>query len=170
MNKNTLLLISHPNFSKSKINKALVDIARKKTHVIIRHLDEIQKNNTYPMEEEIALLKSASSIIWQFPIYWYSAPASLRNWQDQILSPIVYGPDNFLKGKKLRVVCSAGASEDTFSPTGLNRFTIEQMLCPMQMTANASLMIWQKPFVTYGASSISEEQMKKIEEEYSSLL
>jgi len=170
MNKNTLLLISHPDFSKSKINKALAEIASQKPNIVVRHLDEIQKENRYFLEEEFALLKSVSSIIWQFPIYWYNAPASLRNWQDQILSPIVYGPENFLMGKKLRVVCSAGAAENTFSSTGLNRFTAEQMLCPMQMTTNACRMEWQKPFITYGAGTITEEQIQEVAKKYSTLL
>jgi glutathione-regulated potassium-efflux system ancillary protein KefG len=73
-------------------------------------------------------------------------------------------------GKKLRVVCSAGAAENTFSSTGLNRFTAEQMLCPMQMTTNACRMEWQKPFITYGAGTITEEQIQEVAKKYSTLL
>lgn len=170
MEKNILLLISHPDFSKSRVNKALAQKASQIPHVTVRHLDEVQKENHYSIEEEFALLKKASHIVWLFPVHWYNAPSSLRLWQDEVLSPILYGPENFLKGKKVLVACSAGAAEVTFSPTGLNRFTAEEMLRPMQMTTNACSMEWLEPFVTFGAGTITDAQINVAAEKFVTLL
>lgn len=170
MNENILLLISHPDYPKSRINKALAQKAGLLPNVTVRHLDEVQKENHYSIEEEFALLRKASCVIWLFPVHWYNAPPSLRLWQDEVLSPILYGSENFLKGKKVLVACSAGAAEETFSPTGLNRFTAEEMLRPMQMTTNACSMEWQKPFLTFGAATLTDEQINGAAEEFVLLL
>ena len=142
MNNQITILLSHPNISNSMFNKHLVDINRKNPNFVFHHLDKI-------------------------PIYWYNSPSSLRDWQDQIMSPIVYSADNFLKGMPVRVVFTAGAAAEHYSHEGLNRYTAEEMLIPFEMTANAAGMKWFKPLGFYGCSpDMTKAALEKAAKEY----
>lgn len=152
MNNQITILLSHPNLGNSIFNKYLTDINRENINFCIHTLDKHQIDGKFNFEVEKDILKKTDALVWQFPIYWYNCPSSLRDWQDQILSPIVYSADNFLKGKKVRVVFTAGAAEAEYSHTGLNRYTADEMLRPFEMTANASGLIWQKPLGFFGCS------------------
>lgn len=176
MGKNTLfvkfmkqikILISHPNFSNSVMNKHLAEALEKFEHISVRHLDKVVHKGKFDLEAEKIVLRDADAIVWQFPIYWYNSPASLRDWQDQVMSPIVYSADNFLKGKPVQVIFTAGAGEKEYSHEGLNRYTAEEMLRPFEMTANAAGMIWKKPLGFYGCSpDMTKDALDKAAKEY----
>ncbi len=150
MNSKITILLSHPNISNSVFNKYLVDINKKQPNFEIHHLEKSKVNGLFDLEAEKKLLRESKALIWQFPIYWYNSPASLRDWQDQVMSPIVYSADNFLKGMPVRVVFTAGAAAEHYTHEGLNRHTAEEMLIPFEMTANAAGMKWFKPLGFYG--------------------
>lgn len=159
MTKKIQILISHPNFDNSLFSKYLAKGVEKDPNFSIHLLDKNMGNGYFDLEAEKALLRECGALIWQFPIYWYNCPASLRIWQDQVLSPIVYSADNFLKGKSVMVVFTAGAAEKEYGHTGLNRYTAEEMLRPMEMTANASGMVWKKPLGFYGCSGTPDKKV-----------
>lgn len=161
------IFLAHPDFDNSVINKHLANSIKKNEEFCVHSLDKNRNNGYYDENAERLLLQESKSIVWQFPIYWYNSPASLRDWQDQILSPIVYSANNFLKGKPVRVIFTAGAGEKEYSHEGLNRFTAEEMLRPFEMTANAAGMIWKKPLGFYGCSpDMTKEALEKVAKEY----
>lgn len=167
MNSQITILLSHPNLGNSIFNKYLTDINKNNVNICIHHLDICKIKETFDLEAEKEILKNSKALVWQFPIYWYNCPSSLRDWQDQVLSPIVYSADNFLKGKKLRVVFTAGAAEAEYSRTGLNRYTAEEMLRPFEMTANASGLTWLKPLGFFGCGpETSEKAMESMADLY----
>ncbi|OWV18587.1 glutathione-regulated potassium-efflux system ancillary protein KefG [Fibrobacter sp. UWB16] len=167
MNNQITILLSHPNISNSMFNKHLVDINRKNPNFVFHHLDKNRVNGYFDLEAEKKLLRESKAIVWQFPIYWYNSPSSLRDWQDQIMSPIVYSADNFLKGMPVRVVFTAGAAAEHYTHEGLNRYTAEEMLIPFEMTANAAGMKWFKPLGFYGCSpDMTKAALDKAAKEY----
>ncbi|MCF0215741.1 MAG: NAD(P)H-dependent oxidoreductase [Fibrobacteraceae bacterium] len=171
MIKSILALISHPDIANSVFSKYLQKTSKKVSFFYPHPLDNeilwVGGKPSFDFEKEKALLQNAAALVWQFPIYWYNCPPSLRLWQDQILSPIVYGPHNFLKGKKVQVVFTAGARESEYSAQGLNRYTVEEMLRPFEMTANASGLLWQKPlgFFECGGQP-SEDKLTAMGDQY----
>lgn len=154
----TTILISHPNLDNSIFNNYLADIHKKNELFCVHSLDKNRINGYFDIEKETTILRQSKAIVWQFPIYWYNSPASLRDWQDQVLSPIVYSADNFVKNLPVMVVFTAGAAEEHYSHEGLNRYTAEEMLRPFEMTANAAGMIWKKPLGFYGCSGTPDEK------------
>ena len=167
MTHQILILLSHPNASNSVFNKYLVDINKKCPDFCFHHLDKNRVNGYFDLEAEKKLLQESKAIVWQFPIYWYNAPSSLRDWQDQVMSPIVYSADNFLKGKPVRVVFTAGAAAEHYTHEGLNRYTADEMLIPFEMTANAAGMKWMKPLGFYGCGSdMPKAALEKAAQEY----
>ena len=171
MDRKVTIILSHPSFDNSFINKHLADINKKMGIFCVHHLDKTIKNGYFDLDAEKKLLRESDAFVWQFPIYWYNSPASLRLWQDQVLSPIVYSNDNFLKGKPIAVVFTAGAAEEHYSHEGLNRYTAEEMLRPFEMTANASGMVWKKPLGIYSCSpEMNERALREAEDAYMKLL
>ena len=167
MTHQILILLSHPNASNSVFNKYLVDINKKCPDFCFHHLDKNRVNGYFDLEAEKKLLQESKAIVWQFPIYWYNAPSSLRDWQDQVMSPIVYSADNFLKGKPVRVVFTAGATAEHYTHEGLNRYTADEMLIPFEMTANAAGMNWMKPLGFYGCGpDMPKAALEKAAQEY----
>ena len=167
MTHQILILLSHPNASNSVFNKYLVDINKKCPDFCFHHLDKNRVNGYFDLEAEKKLLQESKAIVWQFPIYWYNAPSSLRDWQDQVMSPIVYSADNFLKGMPVRVVFTAGAAAEHYTHEGLNRYTADEMLIPFEMTANAAGMKWMKPRGFYGCSpDMPKAALEKAAQEY----
>ena len=167
MTHQILILLSHPNASNSVFNKYLVDINKKCPDFCFHHLDKNRVNGYFDLEAEKKLLQESKAIVWQFPIYWYNAPSSLRDWQDQVMSPIVYSADNFLKGKPVRVVFTAGAAAEHYTHEGLNRYTADEMLIPFEMTANAAGMKWMKPLGFYGCCpDMPKAALEKAAQEY----
>ena len=167
MTHQILILLSHPNASNSVFNKYLVDINKKCPDFCFHHLDKNRVNGYFDLEAEKKLLQESKAIVWQFPIYWYNAPSSLRDWQDQVMSPIVYSADNFLKGMPVRVVFTAGAAAEHYTHEGLNRYTADEMLIPFEMTANAAGMKWMKPLGFYECSpNMPKAALEKAAQEY----
>ena len=54
----------------------------------------------------------------QFPIYWYSTPALLKEWFDLVwLHGFAYGQGgDALRGKRLMAVCTTGGDELAYGP------------------------------------------------------
>lgn len=62
------------------------------------------------------LLKNADKIIFQFPLFWFSTPALLKEWQDRVLTAILYGENKeLLKDKKFQIVTTLGGAQDAIS-------------------------------------------------------
>ncbi|MCQ4504376.1 NAD(P)H-dependent oxidoreductase, partial [Vibrio parahaemolyticus] len=61
---------------------------------------------TIDRDIELELLKTHDRIIFQFPLYWYSAPAHLKLWEDTVLEHA----DEFLRCTELGIVETTGVS------------------------------------------------------------
>lgn len=111
-------------------------------------------------ERERELLLAHDVIVLQFPFYWYHTPAILKEWQDETLAfGFAYGPGgDRLHGKALMVAMTTGGPADAYHPDGYNRFTFEQLLAPLQATANLTGMNWLPPFVSDGVLRQSPEE------------
>ena len=98
-------------------------------------------------------------IIFLFPLYWYSTPAILKDWQDMVLEyGFAYGHDgDKLKGKTFLCATTAGAGIHTYSRDGFNHFTIRQLLYPLEQTATLCCMKYLPPFVLFGSRTAPEE-------------
>ena len=103
----------------------------------MHHLEKSVRNGIFDLDREKELLRSTNLIVWQFPLYWVQLPASLRDWQDQVLSPIVYGSDNFLKDKFVQIAFTAGSvNRRSRICQGYHRLHAHGDARPLQMTVN----------------------------------
>jgi glutathione-regulated potassium-efflux system ancillary protein KefG len=142
--KKLVILLAHPNYGDSKANKALIEA--------VKGIDDVTVVNLYDAPFTIAsyraLLSGAEAIVFQFPFYWAGAPSQLKKWIDEIFT----GLTEQVKGVKLLVTTTTGSEYEAYRSGGRNQYTLDELLRPYQLLANHSGMVWQTPFVVYGAS------------------
>lgn len=149
-NKQVVILLAHPNYDESKANKALIESVKGITNVKVMNLYE----EPFTLGTYKQAIAEAETIVFQFPFYWASAPSQLKKWCDEIfgmLTPII-------QGKKLMVAVTTGSEYEAYRSGGRNQYTLDELLRPYQLIANHSGMVWQTPFVVYGASLPTAQQ------------
>ena len=154
-----LLLVAHPDWQTSRANRALLEALNGMSGVRIVNLYDYA-GKSYDLSEFRAWVSEAKSLIFQFPFYWASAPSEMKRWIDEVFTSLAH--EEVVKGKKLLVATTAASEFSSYRSGGRNRFTIDELLRPYQMTANHSGMVWQTPFVVYGlAGELGEQNLKK---------
>ena len=98
-------------------------------------------------------------IVFQHPLYWYSTPAILKEWQDLVLEHgFAYGSKGTaLHGKIFFNALSAGGIEAAYRAEGYNHFTIRELLHPLEQTAALCGMVYLPPFALFGSRMAVEE-------------
>jgi glutathione-regulated potassium-efflux system ancillary protein KefG len=106
-------------------------------------------------------------VIWQHPLFWYSGPALLKQWQDLVLEHgWAYGRQGHaLDGKKIFKTITSGGEMDAYQVDGLQRSTIKDFLLPFERTAQLCRMIYLPPFWVHGTHKLNHEQIRKYSEQ-----
>ena len=113
-------------------------------------------------EKERTLLAAHANIVLQFPLYWYSSPAIVKEWLDEVFSRgWAYGGGQALAGKKLMLAVTTGGPEHVYQHDGANHFTIHEFLHPFEQTASLCGMKWQVPFVMFGVRYLDDLMIKQ---------
>ncbi|WP_420546679.1 NAD(P)H-dependent oxidoreductase [Curvivirga sp.] len=148
----TVVISGHPDLEQSNTNKVILDELRKELDdLVIRRLDILYPDYKIDVEAEQKALLEADIIILQFPFYWYSIPALLKKWIDDVFSyNFAYGAQgDKLKGKQFILSFTVGGPEESYDPLGYNHFSIEQFMYPLQQTAYLAGMQYNKPIFTH---------------------
>ena len=140
-----LVILSHPSLEDSIANKTIIEELKNKVdNIDIRHLEKLYPDFKIDVEAEQKALLDADIIIFQHPFYWYSTPAALKQWMDDVLSHgFAFGTDgDKLKGKHFMQSLTIGGPEESYSPLGYNHFTVEQLLKPIEQTIYLTEMVY----------------------------
>jgi len=167
--KNILVLYAHPSPSRSRLNRHLFAGATAMDHVEGRDLYELYPNLHIDVKAEQEALRRADIVIFQFPIFWFSSPAILKEWQDSVLtSGFAYDDgERVLEGKLFLVAATAGGSELSYSENGRHGAPIETYLAPFEQTARFCGMKVLDPFIVQGASDLDTEYRVQMMDQYS---
>lgn len=147
--KVTVILV-HPNLPESKANKELVNSVNETDYISVFNLYE-EQNARMGVDEWTEIIFESSVLVFQFPLYWMSAPYKLKKWLDEVFISLSRTP--VVMGKSLLVVTTTGSGCDTYRSGGKNRFTIDEILRPYQAIAIHSGMVWETPVVIFGAGA-----------------
>ncbi|WP_297510510.1 NAD(P)H-dependent oxidoreductase [uncultured Caulobacter sp.] len=163
-----LLVLAHPALERSRANRALAKAAKGVSGVTFKDLYETYPDFVIDIEAEQAALVSHEVVALQFPLFWYSTPALVKEWLDLVwLHGFAYGEGGeALKGKRLFVACTTGGSAKAYHMQGYNRFTMDEFLRPLEQTAHLCGMDWETPFVVHGASVKDDAALKAEAERY----
>lgn len=108
---NVLVISGHNDLKNSVANAAIIkEIERQLPEVEMRKLDELYPDYRIDVPAEQAALLKADLIVWQFPFYWYTMPALMKKWLDEVfLHGFSHGSKGVLGGKKFLVSFTTGA-------------------------------------------------------------
>lgn len=167
-----LILFAHPAIHKSRVNRVLVEAVRDLPGVTFHDLYEAYPEFDIDVRREQELLTSHDVLVIQHPLFWYSTPAILKEWQDLVLEHgWAYGSrGNALRGKDWLSVISTGGGETAYGRAGHNRFTIRELLAPMEQTARLCGMRFLPPFVAHGTHGMTRPEMQRHAQDYHRLL
>jgi glutathione-regulated potassium-efflux system ancillary protein KefG len=157
---------------KSRVHLELIREARKVPGVRVHDLYELYPEFDIDVSKEKQLLLSHDIIIWQHPLYWYSAPALLKQWQDLVLEHgWAYGKKGLaLAGKKVFNVVTSGGSQEAYQPGGFNKYAIEEYLRPFERTAELCHMVYWPPYWISGVHRLEREGIRQHAGHYRQLL
>lgn len=150
-----LVIYAHPEPQNSEVNQMMVEAIQDLSHVTFRDLYSLYPDFFIDVKAEHQLLLEHDVIVFQHPLYMYSCPALLKEWIDRVVGKgFAFGDDCALEGKIWRSVITTGGKESAFSQTGYNRYPLEQILQPFELTAALCKMQWVEPLVLYWARRV----------------
>jgi glutathione-regulated potassium-efflux system ancillary protein KefG len=161
MQKNrVLILFAHPSVHRSEANLPLFQASQGLDHVSVVDLYQEYPNYAIDIEREQQRLRDHDAVVFMFPLYWYSTPSLLKEWQDLVLEyDFAYGKcGTALHGKLFMCALTAGGAEKAYHADGYNHFTIRELLQPLEQMANLTGMHYLPPFALFGARTASEER------------
>ena len=173
-----LLVLSHPDFSNSFANKFLLSqLQSLLPNLQVDNIDEQYPTLKFDLEKEQQKLVESEVIIFQFPMYWYNAPSSLRKWiEDVFKHGFSHGSSGkALNGKKLVVSVTTGAPGEFYEGAKdcvenlLHGFECLCKLCGMKYlgvayTCGVSYLIRDKPELLEQRKGDLKKQANKIVE------
>ncbi|MBW3080068.1 NAD(P)H-dependent oxidoreductase [Bifidobacterium saguinibicoloris] len=169
----TLILVFHPDLSRSRANAALASAARRcpADNVTVRDEYALYPDGHIDVKAEQELVETHDRIVLQFPMYWYSSPALLKEWEDKVLEfGWAYGPGSeALKGKQIMVATTAGGPESEYVEED-DGATMREVLSPYRMMARYTHAVWLKPFVVFESMELSDEALAEAGRRYQEAL
>jgi glutathione-regulated potassium-efflux system ancillary protein KefG len=167
-----LVLLSHPALQRSRVNAALFAAARARADVTAHDLYRHYPDFLIDVEAEQKKLLAHRLIVLQFPFYWYSTPSLLKEWCDAVLlHGFAFGQGgDQLHGKTLLVAASTGGEPDAYHAQGYNRFTMPELLRPLEATAHLCGLVWAEPFITHDAIHMAAEERDRAAAAYDARL
>jgi glutathione-regulated potassium-efflux system ancillary protein KefG len=166
--KAVLILFAHPALQRSRVNRELVRQVQQLEGVTFSDLYELYPEFDIDVEREQSLLLEHDVIVFHHPFFWYSTPAILKEWQDLVLEHgWAYGSEGTaLHGKRVLSAITTGGREVAYQAGGYNRFTIRQLLAPIEQTAHLCGMDFLPPFVVHGTHGMTPDQIREHARDY----
>jgi glutathione-regulated potassium-efflux system ancillary protein KefF len=160
-----LVIAAHPNLAHSHVNRALMQAAaqaRPAGGIEVRDLYALYPDYLVDVAAEQQALAAARLLVWLHPVHWYSMPPLLKLWVDEVLAfGWAYGPGGrALEGKDLWLVASTGGPQESYHPSGYNRYFFDAYLPPYEQTAALTRMRWLPPLVLHGAHRVNDSDLQ----------
>ncbi len=157
----TLILLAHPNLKRSRANRLIKDQLLNIPETVLVDLYEEHPYFYIPVAKYKALLKDCDHVVVQCPLYWYSVPALLKLWFDEVLElDFAYGTGgDALKGKSFFLSMTVGGDKEAYCSEGDNRLPLSEYLKPLKQTALICNMNWLEPCVLFGAGLCSDPEL-----------
>ena len=148
----------HPGQKFSRANQRMAQAAEGLEGITFVDLYAEYPRHDIDVSREQARLLAHDLVVFQFPLYWYSTPSLLKEWQDLVLQHgFAYGHDgDKLAGKTLLVAITTGGSDEAYTLAGYQHFPLRTFLTPLEQTARLCKMTFLPPYVLYSALKAHE--------------
>lgn len=159
----TYVLAAHPDWRESRVNRLLLQQAGDVPGVRVQDLYAAYPDYDIDVAAEQANAEAAQLLVLLHPIQWYSMPALMKLWLDEVLRyGWAYGhAGTALHGKDLWLVASTGGPEGSYHPQGYNRYFFDAFLPPYEQTAHLCGMRFLPPLLLHGAHRASPDELQE---------
>lgn len=162
--KNVLIVSGHPNLADSIANKTILNELNR----LLPEAEYVYLDQLYPdfhidtLREQDRLLK-AEIIVFQFPLFWYSAPSLMHRWIEQTFTHgFSHGTTgDKLQGKKLLLSFTSGAPEEMYRYGSVQNYPIEDFLPPYKQMGCLCGLEWCGYVYTGGLSYVNRQDDQK---------
>ncbi|MDX1501997.1 MAG: NAD(P)H-dependent oxidoreductase [Thermoanaerobaculia bacterium] len=158
-----LVLFAHPALEKSRVNRRLAAAVRGLDGVTFHDLYEEYPEYDVDVPREQRLLEKHDQVVLHHPFFWYSVPPLLKQWIDLVLEHgWAYGSEGTaLAGKRVLSAISTGGGAEAYRHGGHNRFTMRELLAPVEQTFVLCGMEYLPPFVVHGAHGMTRGEIEQ---------
>ncbi|WP_194436787.1 glutathione-regulated potassium-efflux system ancillary protein KefG [Vibrio fluminensis] len=163
-----LILYAHPEPQTSVANQVMINKIASLDNVTVRDLYALYPDFFIDVNAEHQALLEHDVIVFHHPMYLYSCPSLLKEWLDRVLGKkgFAYGEGSALRGKYWRSVITTGGKQEAFGEHGYNKYPLEQILQPFELTAALCRMNWIEPLVLYWARNVSDNERELHADQY----
>ena len=151
---------AHPGQRFSRSNVAMMKAARGVKDITYVDLYEEYPRHDIDVAREQQRLLDHDVILFQFPLYWYSTPSIIKEWQDLVLQHgFAYGYEgDKLAGKTMMLAITAGGPQEAYTAKGYQHYPLRTFLTPLEQTARLCKMRFAAPYALYGALSAETDR------------
>lgn len=149
-----LVIYSHTYQEQSTAGKAILEVFKKAPGFTVRYLEELYPDlNKIDIAAEQQALVEADVIVFQHPIFWFSMPATLKRYMDEVFQyGFAYGTGgDKLKGKKFIHSFTTGSSAATYEGTEFG----SALVAPLKCSAAYTQMDYVKAAPLYGQLALT---------------
>jgi len=148
-----LVYYAHPGHKNSRVNKTLSVVAQENQQVTFIDLYAEYPRYEINVDAEQERLKNHDVILFQHPLFWYSTPALIKEWVDLVLEDgFAFGEGgDKLAGKLIMNITSASGSEESYTSSDPEKFSLRTLLSPLEQTARLCRMKYISPYVLFSA-------------------
>ncbi|MCR8969658.1 NAD(P)H-dependent oxidoreductase [Facklamia sp. 7083-14-GEN3] len=129
---------------------------------------EWERKGFFDSNQELARITNYDRILFQFPLYWYQAPAILKIWMDQVFNEQlnIKQTQKILKDKEFGIVLTVGSRLDSFQPGERAGVSITDLMSPYYAWANYFDMKYRPPFIISQFHYLTEEEKNHLMIDY----
>lgn len=144
---------AHPGHQHSQVNREMARVA-----AAVGGITYVDLYAEYPrfdinVDTEQQRLIDHDAIVLQFPLFWYSTPSLLKEWQDLVLEHgFAYGKGgDRLAGKRLQIAITTASPAAAYAEDGYQHYPLRTFLTPLEQTARLCQMHFAAPYVLNSA-------------------
>ena len=156
-----LVVLAHPYPRRSRACAALVEAIRDFPALEVRSLYDLYPDFDVDRAAEQAALTRARLVVWLHPIFWYTTPALMKHWFEEVLvRGFAYGPGgDALQGKDVLWATTTGGDDTAYGSEGRHKHRFEAFAPVVEQTARYCGMNWLAPFAVHGAHEVGAESL-----------
>ncbi|MFK8033588.1 MAG: NAD(P)H-dependent oxidoreductase [Hyphomicrobiales bacterium] len=148
-----LVYYAHPGQKHSHTNREMAARARTLEGTTFVDLYAEYPRSNIDIDKEQKRLLDHDVILFQFPLFWYSTPSLIKEWQDLVLEHgFAYGVGgNKLADKRMMLAITTAGPEDAYAQDGYQHFPLRTFLTPLEQTARLCKMHFTPPYVLFSS-------------------
>lgn len=126
----TLIIVDHPSFDQSVVNRRWLDEVRKyPEEFLVHNLQSSYPRSSIDAALEHSIVDNNGAIVFQFPMYWFNTPPMLKAWVDKVLTNgWAFAGGKHLTDRKIAFAVTCGSPEEAYSKDGELGNTVEDFL------------------------------------------